>query len=320
MRARVEDVGGRRFRFVMQMHHRFQDCGARIADKIGVPFVLRVEALEVREEATWGLRRPIWGRFVERLGELRVASQADLVACVSKTVDADLAALGIPHDRRIVLPSAVDLEVFCPGPSDEELSMKHDLAGRFVVGWVGGFRPFHGLEHVPSIARLLRTRIPNAVLCLVGAGPLRDDIAKETKGLKDHIRLLPPVRHADIPKWLRRFDACLLLAGPQRFHYSPLKLYEYMACGRPVVAAAIGEVQEVIADGENGLLFERGDAEGAVEAIGRLVVDEELRTLLSRNARITAERKASWAIRAEGLLSALQRQSLGAVTQAPHNV
>jgi glycosyltransferase involved in cell wall biosynthesis len=155
---------------------------------------------------------------------------------------------------------------------------------------------------------------------LVGAGPLRDDIAKETKGLEDHIRLLPPVRHADIPKWLRRFDACLLLAGPQRFHYSPLKLYEYMACGRPVVAAAIGEVQDVIADGENGLLFERGDAEGAVEAIGRLVVDEELRTLLSRNARITAERKASWAIRAEGLLSALQRQSLGAVTQAPHNV
>jgi glycosyltransferase involved in cell wall biosynthesis len=90
-----------------------------------------------------------------------------------------------------------------------------------------------------------------------------------------------------------------------------LKLYEYLACGRPIVAAAAGEVQEVIADGENGLLFARGDAGGAVDAIERLIFEDELRASLSRNARATAERTASWTIRAEELLSALDRGSLG---------
>jgi glycosyltransferase involved in cell wall biosynthesis len=270
-----------------------------------------MEALEVREEATWGLHRPIWGPLVERIGELRIASQADLVACISRAIELDLAGLGIADGRRIVLPSAVDLDVFSPGLPEEELSRKFDLEGRFVVGWVGGFRPFHGLEHVPSIARLMQARVPNAVLCLVGAGPLREEIMLKTKGLEDSVRLLPPVEHADIPRWLRSFDACLLLAGQGRFHYSPLKLYEYLACGRPIVATAAGEVQEVIADGENGLLFARGDAGGAVDAIERLIFEDELRTSLSRNARATAERTASWTIRAEELLSALDRGSLG---------
>jgi glycosyltransferase involved in cell wall biosynthesis len=311
MRAHAANVAGKRFRFVMQMHHRFQDCGARVAERIGAPFVLRMEALEVREEATWGLHRPIWGPLVERIGELRIASQADLVACISRAIELDLAGLGIADGRRIVLPSAVDLDVFSPGLPEEELSRKFDLEGRFVVGWVGGFRPFHGLEHVPSIARLMQARVPNAVLCLVGAGPLREEIMLKTKGLEDSVRLLPPVEHADIPRWLRSFDACLLLAGQGRFHYSPLKLYEYLACGRPIVATAAGEVQEVIADGENGLLFARGDAGGAVDAIERLIFEDELRASLSRNARATAERTASWTIRAEELLSALDRGSLG---------
>ena len=83
MRRTARTVAGRRYRLVVQLHGRHQRCGSTIARACGAPFVLRLEALEVREEAAWGVTRPGWGRFVERFGELNIVRNADLVASVS---------------------------------------------------------------------------------------------------------------------------------------------------------------------------------------------------------------------------------------------
>ena len=139
-----------RYRFVLQFHRRFQSAGIDAARRAGVAFVLRVEALEIREEASWGVRRNGYGRLVERLGELRIMHHADLIASVSDVLDGQLEAVGIPRDKRVVIPNGVDIDKFSPGVSDPELRRRHGLDGRFAIGWVGGFRPFHGLEMVPE--------------------------------------------------------------------------------------------------------------------------------------------------------------------------
>jgi glycosyltransferase involved in cell wall biosynthesis len=310
LRSLGGSVAGRPYRLVMQLHRRFHDSGFAIADAAGVPIVLRVDALEVREEASWGVRRPGWGRLVERVGELSLIRRADLVAPVSDDVDDELAALGIEADRRVVVPSGVDLDSFAPGEADVHFRRANGLDDRFVVGWVGGFRPFHGLEAVPEIARGLRSSLPGAVLCLVGTGPLRERVREQTRGLEDVVRFFGPVAHSEVPRWLRSFDACLLLTGPGPFHYSPLKLYEYLGCGRPVVAPRIGEMDRVLSDGSDAVLVRPNSPAGIVDAVSRLAGDPGLRTTMGFRARLTAERCGSWQARARTVLDALEERSL----------
>jgi glycosyltransferase involved in cell wall biosynthesis len=281
-----------------------------VAREAGAPLVLRVDALEVREEAAWGVRRPGWGRIVEQLGEVSLLRRADLVAAVSDDIDDALAELGIEDERRVVVPSGVDLDAMTPGGDELELRRRNGLDGRFVVGWVGGFRPFHGLEAIPDIARGLRRSVPGAVLCLVGTGPLRGLVADRIRGLEDVVRIFDPVAHSEVPRWIRSFDVCLLLASDGPFHYSPLKLYEYLACGRPVVAPGLGEMGRVLSDGRDALLVPRGSPQAVVEAIARLAAQPALRAGIGARGRLTAERRGSWGARAATLLDAAEARGL----------
>jgi glycosyltransferase involved in cell wall biosynthesis len=231
----------RRYGVVIQLHARFLDCGYSLARKLGVPFVLRVEALETREEASWGVHRPIWRPLVETWGEKRIFANADLLLPISSAVDGQLASLGIPKDKRQVVPNGVDLELFHPGPPDDELFTAYQMDGQLRVGWVGGFRPFHGLELLPAFADKLHEALPDAVLYLVGTGPLRRQVEAQMAD-RAWVRLVGAVPHQDVPRWIRCFDVAILAAGSEQFHYSPLKLYEYLACGAPVVAPDVGDI------------------------------------------------------------------------------
>jgi glycosyltransferase involved in cell wall biosynthesis len=310
MHRQANLVAGRSYGLIIQLHHRFQDVGKLIARRVGAPFVLRVDALEVREEEAWGIRRPGYGGAVERLGELRILRSADLVIPVSDVLDAELDHAGIGGKRRMVLANGVDVLMFSPGEADPELRRAHDLEGRFVVGWVGGFRPFHGLELVAAIARRLKERVPRAVLCLMGTGPLREWLVEETRPVQDVVRVLPAVPHEEVPRWLRTFDACLQLGNPEGFHYSPMKLYEYLACARPIIAADVGQVGQVLTNNEDALLVQPGDAGAAAAAIERLANQPRLRAALSTAARETAVQRASWDVRAEALIAGLRARRL----------
>ena len=310
MRNQAALLNGRRYGFVVQKHRRFHDSGLRIARERHVPYVLKLDALEVREEASWGVTRPGWGSVVERFGEVRLIREADLVLPVSRTLDGQLASLGLPDRRRLVLDNGVDLEAFSPGPADADLRREFGLQGRLVVGWVGSFRPFHGLSLVPEIARRLRGTLPDAVLCLVGTGDLFASTKAGTDDLRETVRLVGPVPHDKVTHLIRAFDICLLLAEPGPYHYSPLKLYEYMACGRPVVAAAVGDVARVV-DGDAGtILVPPGDPGAVADAIARLAVDPALRVRMGQEARRTAERLGGWDVRARTLVDGLRDRAL----------
>jgi glycosyltransferase involved in cell wall biosynthesis len=310
MRALQRSVADRPYRLVMQLHRRFQDVGFAVARARRVPIVLRVDALEVQEEASWGVRRPGWSRIVETLGELNLIRRADLVAAVSEDVDDQLAALGIEDERRVVVPSGVDLDSFSPGDPDRELRGANGLDGRFLVGWLGGFRPFHGLQAVPEIARGLRSAVPGAVLCVVGTGPLRDRLTEQVRGLEEVVRIIDPVPHGEVPRWLRTFDACLLLADAGPYHYSPLKLYEYLGCGRPVIAPRIGEMERILSDGQDAVLVRPENPSEVVAAVAKLAGDPAFRARIGRRARLTAERIGSWRARADTVLSVVEDRGL----------
>jgi glycosyltransferase involved in cell wall biosynthesis len=155
------------------------------------------------------------------------------------------------------------------------------------VGWVGGFRPFHGLEVLPAFADKLHGEVPQAVLYLVGTGPLRRQVEAQMAD-RPWVRLVGPVPHQDVPRWIRCFDVAMLAAASSAFHYSPLKLYEYLACGTPVVAPDVGDIAREVIDGEDALLVPPGDPDAIVGAVGKLLRDPTSRRRLSHAARAKA--------------------------------
>lgn len=308
MRRITSEIPRNSYRLIVQLHHRFQDCGLRLAKRWDVPLVLRLDALEMREEAAWGMPRA-WGRALETVAELSLIRKSDLAASVSEVLDSQLDDACIPPDKRLVLPNGVDLDLFSPGDAEVEMIRAQGLDDRFRVGWTGGFRPYHGLEVVPDMARGLKEEFPEAVICLLGMGPLREEIASRTRGLEDWVRFIDPVPQQDVPRWIRCFDVCLLLAQPGPFHYSPLKLYEYLACGRPVIASDVGNMGDVLSQ-VGGMLVSPRRPRQMLDAVKDLADDPELRARLASNGRSFAEQFASWDARARALLTTLEERGL----------
>jgi glycosyltransferase involved in cell wall biosynthesis len=301
-RRAVPTEGWGRPGLVVQYHHRFHDAGLQFARAIGARAVLRIEALEVREERTWGVRRPGWGALVERRGELRLLGMADVVVPVSEEVDAQIGALGVPAQKRLVLPNGVDAAAFLPGARSGRA--RREIAGdaELVVGWVGGFRPFHGLDLVPDLAVALLTRGAAARIVLIGTGPMEDHVARATGPVRDVVSMLGPVPAHDMPGYVASFDVGLLLGREDVGHYSPMKLYEYMASGVPVVAPQVGQVARVVTEAHAGVLVPHDDPRAIADAIARLADDGPLRSRLGANGRAWILRHATWTRRAEALV------------------
>jgi glycosyltransferase involved in cell wall biosynthesis len=306
----VDGIELRSPRLVVQYHHRFHASGLKIAKQLGIPCVLRVEALEVREEQVWGIHRPGWGWLVESRGELPILRAADLVASVSSDVDGQVGALGIHPERRMVLPNGVDVKRFRPDLRDPHLRRRLGDGAERIVGWIGGFRPFHGLELIPKIAAHLRVRAPGTVICLVGGGPVHAGIIEACRGYEDVVRFTGPVAAGDVPRYVASFDVGLLVSQPGPFHYSPLKLPEYLASGLPVVAPQVGDIGQMLSDSEGGILVPPGDAAATASAIARLTDDERLRTTMGIAGRTWAMSHGSWTVRAHELLQALGTRGL----------
>jgi glycosyltransferase involved in cell wall biosynthesis len=299
----------RRFDIVIQLHRRFVDWGSKAAAALDAPFVLKVEALETREEARWGVRRPGWGRFAESIGEVKIFRRADLLLPISTEVDNQLAEVGVPRHKRHIVQSGVDPDVFSPGPPDDHLVRTYRMEQQHRIGWVGGFRPFHGLGLLPALADEIHRRLPHAVLYMIGTGPKRHSLEHEMAN-RDWVRFVGVVRHSDVPRWIRCFDAAIVTAESGPFHYSPLKLYEYLACGTPVAAADVGDIGRDLVNGRDALLVPAGDPVALAGAVSSLVSNPALRNRVSHAARRRAVADFSWDVRAASIVRALRDRSL----------
>jgi glycosyltransferase involved in cell wall biosynthesis len=199
-----------------------------------------------------------------------------------------------------------------------------NLDGRFVVGFVGSFKAWHGVEFLFKAFARLRGEDPPYHLLLVGDGPMRAALEDETRrlGLQGAVTFVGSVPHEDVPRYLAVMDVAVAPYPPLGdFYYSPLKLYEYMAAGRAIVASKIGQVGEAVADSLTGLLYEPNDVEGLLHCLRRLRNDEQLKRDLGKNARIACS-KNTWSESAARVLSwvdPLLEQKRGRNSIAPVN-
>jgi len=287
-RFRVEPAGpwqGFDVACVWQRHELFHRAGPRLARALGVPSVMFVPATLVWQAREWGVHRPGWGRWVELAGEQAPLRDADVVACGSEAVAAEVRRIGVDDRRIVITPTGADPDLFAAPVDRDATRARLGLGSRFVVGWVGSFRKFHALEQaVEALAGL-----DGAALLLVGDGPERAGLEQLARRRGVELHCTGTVAHDDIPAYLAAMDVALVLAAPgQTFHYSPLKLAEYLWAGLPVIAPRAGELPSRLRDGTDAVLVRPGDGAALAHALRRLRDDPEARARLGRGARAVA--------------------------------
>ena len=290
--------------FVWQRHDLFATAGLDLARRLGAPSVLFVPAAKVWEAGQWGTSRPGWGRLLERRGEGPALLGADVVACGSEAVVDQVLRIGVPDRRVLLTPTGVDLELFAELPDPTPLRRSLGLQDRFVVGWVGSFRRFHALEQaVEAVAD-----VPGAALLLVGDGPERARIERLAHDLGVSATFTGTVPHDRLPAYLAAMDVAVILAPrDEPFHYSPLKLAEYLAAGLPVVAPAAGQLPRRLIDGADAVVVPPHDVGAVAAALRRLRDDPEERARLGKAARAAAEAEWAWDHQVRRVVEALAR-------------
>lgn len=168
----------------------------------------------------------------------------------------------------VIVPNAADLEVFdIRRYHKDNIKTEINLGGKLVCGYVGGFLPWHGIgDLVDELAGYLKLN-PAVALLLIGDGPEYQRIKKITEASSLETQVIMPgrVNHALVPKYIAAMDFSVL---PDSNEYgSPMKLFEYMAMGVPVIAPDYGPVMEVISNNETGWLFPRGDRAACIKLL-----------------------------------------------------
>jgi glycosyltransferase involved in cell wall biosynthesis len=235
---------------------------------------------------------------------------ADQVTCISEVLKGYLMRYDAPAAKLQVVPNGVDHRLFTPREPDPEFMARFNLKDRMVIGYIGSFEFFSGVERFLALARQIIAVHNRVVFLLVGKGRVDDAIrcGAESDGLGPYFRFVGSLPHQLIPRVLSVMD---IVIGPYKedylFYGSSMKLLEYMAAGKAILFPALGQIKEVVCDGYNGRLYEPGDAPTLARHLLELVESEALRRQLGAHARLTIENRWTWDIQAARLSHVLQR-------------
>jgi glycosyltransferase involved in cell wall biosynthesis len=212
----------------------------------------------------------------------------------------------------VVTRNGVDLEKFLPTNS-ELAKTSLGLPSGPVLGFVGYVREWHGLDRIVSMMAE-RPTLSKTILLIVGDGPARPELLRLAKklGISDRLHFTGIAKHEALPQIISAFDIAL---QPEVTAYaSPLKLFEYMALGRAIVAPARSNILEILENGVDGLLYSPGDNRALADALERLISDPELRARLgAAAARKIVEFDMTWRGNARRVVSLIKDTKTGAL-------
>ncbi len=269
-----------------ERYNLFYLAGALLARRRGLPFLVEVNAPLAEERSRFSgltLRR------LARWSEAFVWRRADHVLPVTAVLARHVADAGVEQDRIEVIHNGIDLAHF-PPPAP-----RAEAAQVVTLGFVGFVRSWHGLDSVVRAIAEWRGE-PRLELLVVGEGPARPDLealAAEL-GVSERVRFTGLAPRSEIPALIAQFDVALQPASVP--YASPLKVFEYMAAGRAIVAPDQPNLREILEDGRTALLFDPGDPEGLRRTVLRLATDADLRDRLGGAARAAViARDFTWA-------------------------
>ena len=274
----------------------------RVGQRLGIPVVYEVRAFWEDAAVDHGTTTEGSLRYrMTRALETYALKRASHVTTICEGLRSDIVARGIPAERVTVIPNAVDIESFdLGGVPDEALKAELGLSGCTVVGFIGSFYAYEGLDLLlESLPRIIAT-LPDVRVLLVGGGPQDAALKAQVQklGLENHVVFTGRVPHQEVHRY---YDLIDVLAYPRHSMrltelVTPLKPLEAMAQGRLLVASDVGGHKELIRDGETGVLFRAGSANSLADAILHLLAKREYWLELRQAGRRYVEDERNWRV------------------------
>lgn len=279
-----------------ERYNLFLPAGIWLARKYKLPMLLEINAPILEERAKYdglSLRR------LARWSQAYAWKKADLVLPVTQVLGDMVQAYGVPAERIVVIPNGINGDRFDGNTDVTAAKRALGLEGQLVLGFTGFVREWHGLDKVID---LIANDPPDALrtLLVVGDGPARAALEEQAArlGIATRVHFTGIVERDDVARYVSAFDIALQPAVVD--YASPLKLFEYLALGKAIVAPGQPNIREILTHEKNALLFDPAHPEQLAAAIQRLCVDPALRLHVATGARnAIVEQQLTWKANAQ---------------------
>lgn len=273
--------------FVYERYNLFMFAGLWLKRLTGVPLVLEVNGPIFEERSQHdGLSLKGFAAWAQGLAWRSV----DYVLPVTEVLAGYVRRYGVPDTHIHVIPNGINPVRFAEGLAGEDIKAKYGLQGKLVLGFTGFIRSWNALDRVIElIAR--DSGQHNLHLLVVGDGPARKEITElaQARGVVDRLTITGVVERDDVVDYVNAFDIALIPGVTE--YASPLKLFEYLALGRAIIAPDMHNIREILADGKNAVLFatDSGKEDAFANAILRLCAEPATRRQIASGAKATID-------------------------------
>lgn len=277
-----------------------------IFKRAGVPWILETNAPLFHEAKVD--RQTLAFANLARRREIWAYQNCDALVCVSEALkEIVMAEAKLPPSKVLVMSNGVDTNVFDPSKYPAKR-----FYSKVVLGFVGALTAWQGLDLLVECMADLQAHDVELALVVVGDGPMRRSLEARVRnlGLAERVRFTGRVNAQDVPTYISGFDLGYSGQIPLKhgeMYLSPLKLYEYMAMAKPVVASAFEDARRVVKEGETGFLFQPGSREDLKRALLTAYRLRERLPEMGRKARTLVVNEHSWVARVRNMIHGVDR-------------
>jgi glycosyltransferase involved in cell wall biosynthesis len=266
-----------------------------IASKLyNVPSLLEVNGPVLEEHIALGNIPSHYHRFLLKRWRSRVLPIYGAYYVQTQSLKNIVSDWGLDNKEIHVIPNGVDITRFHPEINGDEILEKYQLVGKNVITFIGSLREWHGITLlIRSIPKILKSS-PDTKFMIIGSGPQQYEIERKITelNLQDNVLLIGAVPYQDIPKFIASSTICIAPFQPSKLgtmkkyglYFSPIKLFEYMACAKPIITTSVGEVNNLFEDKKDAYLI-RPDKIELADAVIDLLENKSLRKQLGQKAR-----------------------------------
>lgn len=289
---------------IYERHAFFNFSGAFVSTLLDIPLVVEVNELAGFER----VRGQILVKLAKKI-EKYVFNRAYIVSSVSDFLTEQIDIVTTNKTRKMTIPNGIDRE-WAKLPPKKEIDIIRSEVGfinNVIICFVGGLVRWHNFPLMFTALKKLVINNANVRMIIVGDGPLKNELIQlaEQLGIRREIKFTGNVLHNEVRQYIAGSDIAII--PETNLYRSPIKMFEYMAMGKPVVAPKMRPIQSVLEDGLEGILFKPGSVDSLFNAINIIIYNEELRLNLGSNARKKVKEHYLWCHHAKKILDAIDK-------------
>lgn len=284
------------FDLIYERHSLWSSAGPEFANRHGIPCILEVNAPLIEEQRKH--RDLVDAEQAFAISQAAFAKASSLAVVSEEVGNAIVSDFDIELHKLHVVPNGVDTQRFSP---DVPACMPAD---EFTIGFVGSLKPWHGVETLLEAFQRMRRECPNSRLLIIGDGPMQRQFQRigsagnECNGdmnISSRVHWIGSVLPSQVPGYLNSMDVAVA-PYPELpdFYFSPLKVYEYMACGLTTVASDIGQLKSTIKHRVDGFLYNPSSTSALANTLSMLAEQPAVCKGVGRRARKRAVEEFSW--------------------------